>query len=83
MGGHVERKGERRGKYRILVGKTEGKKTPESPRRRWKDNTKMDAHGGVRDMGYTNRARDRERWLSSCKRYRELLDSIICGEFLV
>jgi hypothetical protein len=34
--------GERRGVYLVLVGKTEGKKTPGRPRRRWEDNIKMD-----------------------------------------
>ena len=39
--GHVARMGERRGVYRVLVGKPEGKRTLERPRRRWKDNIKM------------------------------------------
>ena len=34
--------GERRGVYRVLVGKSEGRKPPGSPRRRWEDNIKMD-----------------------------------------
>jgi len=34
--------GERRGVYRVLVGKTEGKRPLGRPRRRWEDNTKMD-----------------------------------------
>jgi len=28
--------------YRVLVGKPKGKRPLESPRRRWKDNIKMD-----------------------------------------
>jgi len=40
--GHVARMGERRGGYRILVGKPEGKKRLGSPRRRLEDNIKMD-----------------------------------------
>ena len=39
---HVARKGERRGAYRILVGKPEGKRPLGRPRRRWEDNIKMD-----------------------------------------
>jgi len=39
--GHVARMGERRGVYRILVRKPEGKR-PLGSRRRWKDNIKMD-----------------------------------------
>jgi len=33
--------GERRGEYRVLVGKPEGKRTLGKPRRRWEDNIKM------------------------------------------
>ena len=35
--GHVARMGERRGLYRVLVGKPEGKKPLGRPRRRWED----------------------------------------------
>jgi hypothetical protein len=41
MGGHVARMGEKRNEYRILVGKPEGKRPLERPRRRWVDNIKM------------------------------------------
>jgi len=34
--------GERRGVYRILVGKPEGKRPLGRPRRRWEDNIKID-----------------------------------------
>jgi hypothetical protein len=34
--------GEGRGVYRVFVGKPEGKKSLEGPRRRWEDNIKMD-----------------------------------------
>jgi hypothetical protein len=40
--GHVARTGEGKGFYRALVGKTEGKRPPERPRRRWEDNIKVD-----------------------------------------
>ena len=40
--GHVARMGVRRGVYRGLVGKTEGKTPLGRPRHRWKDNIKMD-----------------------------------------
>jgi hypothetical protein len=33
---------ERRGAYRALVGKPEGRRSLERPRRRWEDNIKMD-----------------------------------------
>jgi len=34
--------GERRGVYRVLVGKPEGKRPLGEPRRRWEDYIKMD-----------------------------------------
>jgi hypothetical protein len=40
--GHVALIGEGRGVYRILVGKSEGKRPLGRPRRRWEDNIKMD-----------------------------------------
>jgi len=40
--GHVARMGERRGVYRVLVGKPEGNRPPERPRRRWEDINKME-----------------------------------------
>ena len=39
--GYVARMGERGGVYRVLVGKPEGKRLLGRPRRRWKDNIKM------------------------------------------
>jgi len=47
----VARMGERRGVYRGLVGKSEGKRPLWRPKRRWEDNIKMDIQevrwGGV------------------------------------
>jgi len=40
--GHVARMGERRGVYRVLVGKPDRKRPLGRPRRRWEDNIKMD-----------------------------------------
>ena len=42
--GHVARMGERRGVYRVLVGKAEEKSTRGGSRLRWEDNIKMDLH---------------------------------------
>ena len=36
--------GERRGAYRVLVGKPEGRRPLGRPRLRWEDNIKMDFH---------------------------------------
>jgi hypothetical protein len=40
--GHVARMEKDRGVYRVLVGKSEGKRPLGRPRRRWEDNIKMD-----------------------------------------
>jgi hypothetical protein len=46
--GHIARIGERRGVYRVLVRKPEGKIQLGRPRRRWEDITKM----GLQEVGY-------------------------------
>jgi hypothetical protein len=43
--GHVARMGEKSNAYRILVGKTEGKRPLGRPRRRWVSNIKMNLRG--------------------------------------
>jgi hypothetical protein len=40
--GHVARMGEKRGAYRILVGRPEGRRPLGRPRHRWEDNIKID-----------------------------------------
>ena len=40
--GQVARMGERKGVYRVLVGKSEGNRPLGRPRLRWEDNIKMD-----------------------------------------
>ena len=40
--GHVACMGEGRGVYRVLVGKSEGKRPLGRPRRRWEDNIRME-----------------------------------------
>jgi hypothetical protein len=40
--GHVARMGEGRNVYRVLVGKPEGKRPLERPRRRWESGIRMD-----------------------------------------
>jgi hypothetical protein len=55
--------GERRGVYRVLVGKPEGKRPLGRPRRRWEDNNKMDIQeAGSEDMDLIELAQDRDRW---------------------
>jgi len=61
--GHVARKGEERGAYRILVRKPEGRRPLGRPRRRWVDNIRMDLQD-VRCgyMDWIGLAKDRDRW---------------------
>jgi len=55
--------GERRGVYRVLLGKPEGKRPLGRPRHRGEDNIKMDLQEvecGV--MGWIELVRDRDSW---------------------
>jgi len=55
--------GGRRGVYRVLVGKPEGKRPLERPRRMWEDNIKMGVQEvGCGDMDWIELAQDRDRW---------------------
>ena len=57
--GHVACMGERRGIYRVLVGKPEGKRPLGRSRRRWNDNIKMDLQKvGCRDIDWIELAED-------------------------
>ena len=59
---HVARMGERRGVYRVLVGKHEGKRPLGRPRRKWEDNIKMDLQEvGCGGMDWIELAQDRDR----------------------
>ena len=61
--GHVTRMGERRGIYRRLVGKPEGKSPLGRPRHRWDDSIKMDLQEVVCGcMDWIELAQDRDRW---------------------
>ena len=63
MGGGCSTYGERRGVYRVLVGKHEGKKPLGRPRRRWEDNMKMDFQElGCVGMDWIDLVQDRDRW---------------------
>jgi len=59
----VARMGEKRGVYKVLVGKPERKKPLGWPRRRWEDNIKMDLQEvGCGGMDWIELAQDRNRW---------------------
>jgi len=61
--GRVARMGERRGVYRVLVEKSEGKKPLGRPRHRWEDNIKVDLQKvGCGDRDWIELVQDRDRW---------------------
>jgi hypothetical protein len=63
MGRHVGHMGERRGVYRVLVGKPEGRRPLGRPSLRWEDNSKMDVQEvGCGGMNRIELAQDRDRW---------------------
>jgi hypothetical protein len=69
--GHVACLGERRGVYRGLVGKPEGKRPLGRPRRRWEDIIKIDLQEvGCRGMNWSELTQDRDRW-------RELVSEVM------
>jgi hypothetical protein len=64
--GHVARMREGRSVYRVLVGRPEGKKPLERPRRRWEDNIKMyHREIGIDGANWIRLAQDRIHWRAS------------------
>jgi len=69
--GHVARMGKRRGLYRVLGERPEGKKSLARPRHRWEDNIKMDLQEvGFGGVDWIDLAQDRDRW-------RELVNAVM------
>jgi hypothetical protein len=60
--GHVARMEEKRGAYRILVGRPEGRQPLGRPRRRWEYNIKIDLQEVGWGVDWIELARDRDRW---------------------
>jgi hypothetical protein len=58
IGGACSTYGEGRGAYRVLVGRPAGRRPLGRPRRRWKDNIKMEVGCG---MDWIELAQDRDR----------------------
>ena len=54
--------GERRGVYRVLVGKPDGKRPLGRPRHRWEDNKMEPQEVGCRDMDWMELAQEKGRW---------------------
>jgi hypothetical protein len=62
--GHVARM-EKRNAYTLLVGKSEGKRPLERPRRRWVDYIRMVLGGvGWGDVDWIGLAKDRNKWIA-------------------
>jgi hypothetical protein len=60
--GHVASLGEQRGVYRVLVGKSEGNRSPSRPKHRWENNIKMNFHEvGYGGMYWIKLVQDRDR----------------------
>jgi hypothetical protein len=61
--GHVVQMREERGVYTVLVGKPEGRRPVGRPRRRWKDNIRMELQEvGCGGMDWIGIAQGRNRW---------------------
>jgi hypothetical protein len=71
MGGACSTYGEKRGVYRVLVGKPEGKKPLGRPRRSWENDIKMGVQEvGCGGMDWIELAQYRDRW-------RELANAVM------
>jgi len=81
LAGHVAHMGERRGLYRVSLGKPDGKKPLGRSRRRWDYNIKIYPQevkcGGMDSIGL---AEDRDKWQALVNAVPS--GSIKCGEFL-
>jgi hypothetical protein len=65
--------GEGRGVYRVVVGKSEGKRPLGRPRRRWEDIIKMDLQEVGGSYGdWMELAQDRDRWRALMSTVRNL-----------
>jgi hypothetical protein len=74
---------ERRGVYRVLVGKPEGKRPLGRPRLSWEDNIKMDLQEmECGSMDWIELVQDRDRWRALVTALMHLRVSQNAGNFL-
>jgi hypothetical protein len=60
---HVARVGAKRNAYRILLGKPEGRRPLERPKRKWVNNIKVNLKNrGLGSMDWIDLAQDRDQW---------------------
>jgi len=59
--------GQRKGAYRILMWKTQGKRPLGRTRRKWEDNSKIDIQKVGWEHGLDYLAQDRDRWRALVK----------------
>jgi hypothetical protein len=83
VAGHVARLRERRGIYRVSMGKSEGKRPLGRTRRRWEENIKMDLHNvGCGGVDWIELAQDRDRWRALVAAEIKFLVPLNVGNFL-
>jgi hypothetical protein len=73
---------ERRGAYRALVGRREGKRPNGRPECSWEDNIKMDLQEWDGGMDWIDLAQDRDRWRALLKAVMNLLVPHNAGSFM-
>jgi hypothetical protein len=83
MGGTCSTNGEKRNAYNIFMGKPEGRRPLEKPRRRWVGNVKIDLREiGWGGMDWIDLVQDRNQWRALVNTVMNLLVAYNFGKFL-